>query len=112
MDANALVNNWTRGISTVTITTPATGSTFTAGATINMTATATSISPFTVNKVEFYSGSTLLGTSLTNNDVNNDILWRNPVTGENTIWFMNGVTQTGTGSILTIPAGWAVKGVF
>jgi hypothetical protein len=65
VDANALVSNWTAGISTVSITAPTTGATFSYGATIHLTASASAISPFTVTKVEFYNGTALLGTDTT-----------------------------------------------
>jgi FtsP/CotA-like multicopper oxidase with cupredoxin domain len=45
-----------------------------------------------------------------NNDVYNDILWRDTVTGENTIWFLNGLTQIGTGSLPTVPVQWLLEG--
>ena len=31
-----------------------------------------------------------------NKDGNPDILWRNPSTGENLVWYMEGVAHTGT----------------
>ena len=49
---------------TVTLTAPTTGATYTAPATIDLTAAA-SDSDGTVTKVEFYSGATLLGTATT-----------------------------------------------
>jgi hypothetical protein len=48
----------------VTLTAPATGSTFTAPATIGLTATAADPDG-TISKVEFYNGATLLGTATT-----------------------------------------------
>jgi GH18 family chitinase len=47
---------------TTSITSPANGATFTAPATVNITANAADTSPGTVTKVDFYNGSTLLGT--------------------------------------------------
>ena len=49
---------------TVSLTAPVTGASFTAPATINLTATAAD-SDGTVSKVEFYNGATLLGTATT-----------------------------------------------
>jgi len=49
---------------TVSLTSPSTGSSFTAPATISLTASA-SDSDGTIQKVEFFNGSTLLGTSTT-----------------------------------------------
>ena len=58
--SGAVVNN----PPTVALTAPATGATFTASATINLTATAAD-SDGTINKVEFHNGATLLGTDTT-----------------------------------------------
>ena len=40
-----------------------------------------------------------------NSDRKTDILWRNETTGQNYVWYMNGVTKTGGASIVTMPAG-------
>lgn len=48
---------------TVTITAPSNGSTYTSPATVTITATATAGSGASVKQVDFYSGTTLLGTS-------------------------------------------------
>jgi len=44
----------------------------------------------------------IVGTGDLNEDVYTDILWRNIRTGENMVWFMNGINQIGTGSIPTV----------
>ncbi|MCX5838916.1 MAG: M12 family metallo-peptidase [Deltaproteobacteria bacterium] len=42
---------------------------------------------------------------------NSDILWRNASTGENVVWYMNGVTFTGGGFLLTVPdLNWEIVG--
>jgi len=28
------------------------------------------------------------------------------------VWYLNGVTQTGTGNLINIPLPWSVKGVY
>ncbi len=50
---------------TVSLTSPTTGQSFTSPATITLTATATPKNNKTITKVEYYSGSTLLGTATT-----------------------------------------------
>ncbi len=57
------VNSATNQAPTVTLTSPASGASFTAGANITLTATA-SDSDGTVARVEFYRGTTLIGTEL------------------------------------------------
>ncbi|WP_433075210.1 glycoside hydrolase family 6 protein [Dactylosporangium sp. CA-052675] len=52
------------GAPSVTLTSPTTGSTFTAPATISLAANA-SVTGSTISKVEFYNGTTLLGTDTT-----------------------------------------------
>jgi RHS repeat-associated protein len=49
----------------VTLTAPANGALFTAPANITLTATATAAQGYTVSKVEFFRGSTLIGTATT-----------------------------------------------
>jgi GH18 family chitinase len=56
------VNTSTNPAPTTSITSPANGATFTAPATVNIAANAADTSPGTVSKVDFYNGSTLLGT--------------------------------------------------
>ena len=46
-----------------------------------------------------------------NGDANADILWRNTVTGQNMVWYMNGVTFTGSASIPALAdTNWAIVG--
>ena len=47
----------------------------------------------------------------TNGDGKADILWRNSTTGENYIYFMDGVTIASEGYIRTVPLAWSVAGV-
>ena len=42
---------------------------------------------------------------------NADILWRQPSTGENVVWYMNGVNITSSASLPTVPAPWQIEGV-
>jgi RHS repeat-associated protein len=56
---NITVNPW------VTLTAPSNGSTFTPGSTITLNATATAPSGYTITKVEFFQGTTLIGTDTT-----------------------------------------------
>ncbi len=49
----------------VSLTSPTTGQAFTSSSTVTLTATATAHNNKTITKVEFYSGSTLLGTATT-----------------------------------------------
>jgi FG-GAP-like repeat len=41
-----------------------------------------------------------------NGDTRSDILWRNPTTGENTLWFLNGRTVIGGGNIPPVAGPW------
>jgi hypothetical protein len=43
-----------------------------------------------------------LGTADFNGDGKPDILWRNAVTGENYVWYMDGATRTGVASLTTV----------
>jgi chitinase len=56
------VNTSSNPAPTTSITAPANNATFTAPATINIAANAADIAPGTVSKVDFYNGTTLLGT--------------------------------------------------
>ena len=78
VDANTLVNNWTAGVTTVAITSPSNNAIYAPSVTINISATATAITPFTINKVEFYNGTSLLGTSVSPPYVYN---WQNVPAG-------------------------------
>jgi hypothetical protein len=49
-----------------------------------------------------------------NGDSRPDILWRNELTGENTVWFMGGTQNTQIGSSAALPRevrGWDIKGI-
>ena len=61
---NATVGTFTNP--TVTLTSPVTGATYTAPATIPLTATVTSGGTATISKVEYYNGISLLGTAASN----------------------------------------------
>jgi len=58
---SASASNPTNGTPVVSLTSPTTGSTFTAPATVGLAASA-SVAGSTISKVEFYNGTTLLGT--------------------------------------------------
>ena len=38
-------------------------------------------------------------------DGHSDLVWRNPVTGENAVWYMNGTTKTGSAALHPVPDG-------
>lgn len=43
---------------------------------------------------------------------NPDILWRNTSTGENYVWYMDGVTLIGSAQINTVPdTDWQIVGI-
>ena len=46
-----------------------------------------------------------------NGDGSLDILWRNQSTGQNSIWLMNGLTRTSSGSVYTLhpSTGWELQ---
>ncbi|MDD2775367.1 MAG: FG-GAP-like repeat-containing protein [Gallionella sp.] len=46
-----------------------------------------------------------------NGDGKSDMLWRNPITGVDAIWIMNGTTLVSNTAITTVPAPWAVAGM-
>jgi hypothetical protein len=58
-------------------------------------------------------GAADFGTSsaLAVKDGNIDILLRNPTTGQNTIWYMNGATRTGSATLPVLGSPWTVVGV-
>ena len=74
------------------------------GATIASTAPLLTVAPA--------SGWQLVGVGDFNADGKPDLLWRNSATGENVVWYRNGVTITSTGSLPTVdPAsGWQLEG--
>jgi hypothetical protein len=59
---------------------------------------------------------TIAGVSDLNNDANPDIIWRNigpgPNAGQNRVWYMNGLTNTGVGVLpfLDTALGWKMEG--
>jgi len=57
---------------------------------------------------------TVVGSADFNNDGKPDVLWRNSVTGQNSIWYMDGATRTSIASIATLPNNatnnWVVVG--
>ena len=89
---------------TVTLTAPVTGATYTAPATIPLTATAAD-SDGTVSKVEFYNGATLLGTSLT---VPYSYSWSGVAAGSYTLTAMaydnQGAVSTSVAATVTVAA--------
>ena len=57
------------------------------------------------------AASHAIAASYFNADGNIDLLWRNRVTGDNAIWFMNGVTQSGFTDIQAQPnLDWQIVG--
>ena len=53
----------------------------------------------------------IVGTGDFNADGKIDILWRNNVTGQNAVWFMNGITNTGLAYLPTVAdANWQIVG--
>jgi hypothetical protein len=43
-----------------------------------------------------------------NNDTKPDILWRNPTTGDNWVWFMNGTNFAGSALLFNVPDPWEI----
>ncbi len=87
---------------TVSLTSPAAGSSFTAATTIAVTATA-SDSDGTVARVEFYAGSTLLGTDTTSPYA---ISWSNPAAGQHSLTAVardnGGATAVSAAHVVTV----------
>ena len=44
----------------------------------------------------------IVGVADYNGDTKPDLLWRNSVSGENVVWWMNGVVRTGAAALLTV----------
>ena len=58
------------------------------------------------------SNCQIVGVGDFNGDGNSDILWRNSSTGENYVWYMNGVTYLGNDQIMTVSdPNWQIEGV-
>jgi hypothetical protein len=89
----------------VTLTSPASGSTFTAPATINLAASA-SDSDGTVSKVQFFSGTTLLGTATS---APYSLTWSNVPAGSYSITAVatdnDGASTTSGAASVTVSAG-------
>ncbi len=45
-----------------------------------------------------------------NNDGHTDMLWQNSVTGQRSVWLMNGTTATGGVDLGTVPVEWVIAG--
>jgi hypothetical protein len=64
-----------------------------------------------------YPGGTTSGTTTTvrgdfNGDLKPDLVWRNTITGANRIWFMNGITLTGSAALQPLTdLNWSIGGV-
>ena len=53
-------------------------------------------------------GSSVAGLGDTDGDGKADIVWRNPTTGSNIVWQMNGLAKDATGSIGAVNSDWRV----
>jgi len=54
----------------------------------------------------------LVGSGQFNNDGRQDLLWRNTVTGQNSVWFMNGTTLLGSAYLPTVTdLDWVIEAV-
>jgi regulation of enolase protein 1 (concanavalin A-like superfamily) len=86
---------------TVSLTTPAAGATFSAPASINMIATATPSTGASINKVDFYAGTTLVGTATTSPY---SVSWGNVPAGSYalTAKVLDTLNQTATSSPVTV----------
>jgi len=58
-----------------------------------------------------YAGANTTSGADFNNDGNTDILWRDSTTGQDVVWYMNGTTHTGDGSVQSVPTNWNIVGV-
>jgi uncharacterized protein (DUF2141 family) len=97
---------------TVTLTSPASGSSITAPATISLTATA-SDPDGTVSKVDFFQGSTLIGSDTTSPY---SVTWNSVPAGSYTLTAVatdnGGATRTSTSVPITVNASNQLPGVF
>jgi glucose/arabinose dehydrogenase/PKD repeat protein len=59
------------------------------------------------------AGWRIAGAADFNGDGSPDVLWQDPATGALTVWFMNGVTRTGSSPLTPgrVPLGWTVAAV-
>src|SRR5262245_21664404 len=57
-----------------------------------------------------FFGAAFAATHDFNGDSRSDILWRNDITGEVVIWFINGPFVVGGGSLGSPPNPWAILG--
>ncbi|WP_442877620.1 glycoside hydrolase family 6 protein [Dactylosporangium sp. AC04546] len=100
-----VTNGGGNGSPTVSLTSPSTGSSYTAPATVSLAATA-SDSDGTVTKVDFYNGSTLLGTDTTSPYT---YTWSNVAAGSYTLTARatdnSGNTTTSAASAITVTGG-------
>jgi hypothetical protein len=46
-----------------------------------------------------------------NKDNSIDLLWRDPVSGQNIIWFMDGANSTSAAQLVTVGGSWDIKGI-
>ncbi len=101
---NITVNGATNTTPTVTLTSPASGSSFTAPATVTLTATATDPTD-AITKVDFYSGTTLLGTATASPYA---ITWSNVAAGAYSVTAKAtdgaGATATSAADAITVTA--------
>ena len=56
------------------------------------------------------TGGTIIGGHDFNGDGKPDILWRNPQTGENVVWYMNGANLTSFVYLTPVPPPWQIVG--
>jgi len=103
--ASTSPSNPTNGTPSVTLTSPTSGSTFTAPATIGLAASA-SVTGSTISKVDFYNGSTLLGTDTSSPYT---FSWTNVAAGNYTLTAKataaNGNTATTAGAAVSVTTG-------
>jgi len=106
---------WASGSThTIAVASPQTGggtrywfSNWSDGGAISHTVTAPCLAVLQANFTALFPGST----TDFNNDGQSDLLWRNYTTGENLVWYMNGVTKTGEAALRTLPdVNWVFVG--
>jgi len=66
-----------------------------------------------IGPVLAFLGATMVGGGSIRSDFNGDgkadILWQNSVTGERSIWIMNGTTRTSSVSLPTLWTAWSIR---